>query len=131
LKRIPCRRHARCTQGFTLIEVIAALVIFSLGVLMVIRLTTALGRQMQYSGKSSELVVRAEERLDSLESLDFDSLAAGTASDTLTVQGTPYARTVVISAVTGVLFKIDVTLAPVTAGSGPSYSTTSYRANSW
>ncbi len=105
--------------------------IFSLGVLMVIRLTSALGRQMRYSATASELVVRAEERLDSLESLDFDSISAGTTVDTLTVQGTVYTQTVAITLFTGVLYQIDLTLAPEGAGAGPTYSTTSYRAATW
>ena len=118
-------------MGFTLIEVIGALVIFSLGVLMVIQLTTALGKQMQYSAKASELVVRTEERLDSLEALDFDSVTLGTTVDTLTVAGTSYARTVTISEYTSILYRIDVSLAPTPGGSGPSYSATSYLAATW
>ena len=119
------------SRGFTLIEVIAALVIFSLGVLMVLDLTTALSRQMKYAATTSELVVRAEERLDSLESLPFDSLSLGTRYDTLTVQGLSYGRTQVVSSVTGLLYQIQVTLAPLTAGAGPSYSATSYSAAEW
>jgi prepilin-type N-terminal cleavage/methylation domain-containing protein len=132
VSRSACHRSLPpARRGFTLIEVVGALVIFSLGVLMVIRLSTALERQMRYSATDSELVVRAEERLDSLEALDFDSLAAGTTTDTLTVQGTSYDRTVAVRLVTGVLYQIDVTLSPVSAGAGPTYSTTSYRAAIW
>lgn len=127
----PCHRPARFHRGFTLIEVIGALVIFSVGVLMVIGLTTTLAREMRYSATDSELVVRAEEQMDSLEALDFDSISAGTTTDTLTVQGTSYTRQVVISVYTAVLYQIDVTLAPVTAGAGPTYSATSYRAAVW
>lgn len=131
MSRHPCHLLSRPTRGFTLIEVIGALVIFSLGVLMVIQLTSALGRQMAYSAKASELVVRTEERLDSLEALDFDSISVGTTMDTLTVAGTRYGRTVGISLVTGILYQIDVTLAPLSGGSGPSYSATTYRAATW
>jgi Tfp pilus assembly protein PilV len=131
LRRDPCQLPPGRTLGFTLIEVIGALVIFSLGVLMVIQLTSALGRQMQYSAKASELVVRTEERLDSLESLDFDSISSGTTVDTLTVDGTAYGRTVAISLVTGILYQIDVSLAPLRSGAGPSYSATTYRAAIW
>lgn len=98
---------------------------------MVIGLTTTLAREMRYSATDSELVVRAEEQMDSLEALDFDSISAGTTTDTLTVQGTSYTRQVVISVYTAVLYQIDVTLAPVTAGAGPTYSATSYRAAVW
>lgn len=118
-------------EGFTLIEVMGALVIFSLGVLMVIQLSGALSRQMEYAAKSSELVARAQERVDSLEAVPFASLAVGTTQQTVTVRGTSYRLTATVSAVTGVLKKIDVTLAPVTAGTGPSQGVTSYSAAKW
>lgn len=118
-------------RGFTLIEVIAALVIFSMGVLMVIDLTEALSEQMKYAATTSELVVRAEERLDSLESLDFDSLTLGSTYDTLNVQGIVYQRTQTVSSVTGLLYQLQISLAPTTSGLGPSYSATSYSAAKW
>ena len=131
MSREPCPYSPRPPRGFTLIEVIGALVIFSLGVLMVIQLTTSLGKEMRYSAKASEIVVRADEQLDSLESLPFDSITAGTTLDTFSVAGTPYSRTVAITLMTGLLYQIDVTLAPVSSGDGPTYSATSYRANGW
>lgn len=118
-------------RGFTLIEVIAALVIFSVGVLMVLDLTAALSTQMKYAATTSELVVRAQERLDSLESLSFDSLSLGTWEDLVTIQGTSYGRSVTVSSVTGLLFQFDVTLAPRVAGAGPSYTAISYAAAEW
>lgn len=105
--------------------------IFSLGVIMVLQLSTALSTSMEYSAKTSEVVARAQERLDSLESLPFDSLTLGTDIDTLTVRGTAYTLTTTISEVTGLLYQLDVNLAPTTAGGGPSYATTSYSATKW
>lgn len=113
-------------RGFTLIEVIGALLIFSVGVIMVLQLTGALSRQMEYAAKSSELVVRAQERLDSLEALPFDSITVGTRQDTLTVRGIRFIRRATITSVTALLRKIDVTVTPLTAGQGPSVSSTSY-----
>lgn len=117
--------------GFTLIEVIGALVIFSLGVIMTLQITGALSRQMEYAGKTSELVARAQERLDSLEALPFDSLTVGTRQDTVTVRGTPYVRRATITTVTGILRRIEVNVDPVASGAGPSYSATSYAAARW
>ena len=119
------------SRGFTLIEVIAALVIFSMGVIMVLDLTQALSEEMKYAATTSELVVRAEERLDSLEALPFASLSTGTKIDTLTVQGVSYKRTQSVSAVTGLLYQLQIDLAPLTTGLGPSYSATSYSAAQW
>lgn len=118
-------------RGFTLIEVVAALVIFSGGVLMVLKLTTALSAQMEYAATSSELVVRSQERLDSLEALPFASLSLGTKSDTITVRGVPYLRRVTITAVTGLLRQIQVTVARLDGGNGPQSSVTSYAAAPW
>lgn len=131
MSEAPCVGSGPSRGGFTLIEVIGALVIFSLGVIMVLQLSTALSTSMEYSAKTSEVVARAQERLDSLESLAFDSLALGTDVDTLTVRGASYTLTTTISEVTGLLYQLDVSLAPTTAGSGPSYATTSYAATKW
>jgi prepilin-type N-terminal cleavage/methylation domain-containing protein len=69
---------ASARAGFTLIEVIGALVIFSVGVLMVIQVSGALGTQMRYAGIRSELAVHANQRLDSLHAEAFASVATGT-----------------------------------------------------
>jgi len=121
---------SRRASGFTLIEVIGALVIFSVGVLMVMQLSGALGTQMRYAASRSEISVLGGERLDSLEATPFDSLSTGTTTDTITVEGVSYERQVVISQVTPVLYQIVVTLTPIGA-SGPSYSATSYTSAPW
>jgi len=124
----PARRYS---TGFTLIEVIGALVIFSVGVLMVIQLSGALSEQMTRAAISSEIVALAHERLDSLEALDFDSLTVGTVADTVVVQGRSYSRSVSVTKMTGLLIEIDVTLAPADSLSGPDYTATSYAASTW
>jgi len=127
----PCRPTRAAPRGFTLIEVIAALVIFSAGVLVVLDLTRSLSREMRLAATTSELVVRVQERLDSLESLSVDSLTVGTVADTLTIQGVAYQRTVIVSSITGLLYQLDVRVSPVTAGEGPSWAATSYSAAHW
>jgi prepilin-type N-terminal cleavage/methylation domain-containing protein len=127
----PCHGPVASVRGFSLIEVIAALVVFSMGVLMVLSLTTALSTRMQYSAVASELAVRSQERLDSLESLPFASLTVGTKVDTITVQGVQYVRTVVVTPVTGLLYELQVTLVRLDGGSGPSSTATSYAAAPW
>jgi prepilin-type N-terminal cleavage/methylation domain-containing protein len=116
--------------GFTLIEVIGALVIFSVGVLMVLQVSGALGTQMRYAGARSELAVLAAERLDSLGALPLASLTPGTTVDTITAAGLDFETTVVITTVTPVLSKIDVSLVSV-SGQGPSHSVTSYASAPW
>jgi prepilin-type N-terminal cleavage/methylation domain-containing protein len=127
----PWRGSGPARKGFTLIEVIGALMIFSVGVIMVLQVSGALTRQMEYAAKSSELVARAQERLDSLEAMPFDSITVGDRQDTLTVRGVVYVRRATVTSVTGVLRRIDVSLVPQTTGDGPSYSATSYAATRW
>lgn len=116
--------------GFTLIEVIGALVIFSVGVLMVMQVSGALGTQMRFAGIRSEIVVLANERLDSLEVTPLASLVAGTARDTVVVQGLGYERTAIVTLLTPVLAKIEVSLEPVD-GVGPSHEVVSYTSEPW
>ncbi|MDP2955511.1 MAG: prepilin-type N-terminal cleavage/methylation domain-containing protein [Longimicrobiales bacterium] len=121
MSSVPCRGSGPLRGGFTLIEVLGALVIFSLGVLMVLKLTGALSKQMEYATKTSELVAMTQERLDSLEAVPFDSLSLGTRMDTVSVRGIPYVRTATISKITGILYQIDVTMAPTVAGGGAQH----------
>ena len=120
----------RRPKGFTLIEVIGALLIFSVGVLMVIQVSGALGTQMSFAAASSEIVVFANERLDSLEATPFDSVSTGITTDTLTVGSFTYERVTTISEITPVLYQIDITLTPQ-AGTAPTYTATSYTSAIW
>jgi len=118
------------TAGFTLIEVVGALLVFSVGTLMVMRVSSALTTQARYAGVRSEIVVLADERVDSLETLPFASLTAGTTDDTVMVTGWAYERTVIVTLITPVLAKVEVALQP-TDGIGPSHSITSYTSDVW
>jgi prepilin-type N-terminal cleavage/methylation domain-containing protein len=116
--------------GFTLIEVVGALLIFSVGVLMVIQVSGALGTQMRYAAVRSEIVVLTNERLDSLEAAPLASISAGTVADTVSVRGLSYERLVTVTSITAVLARIDVSIAPV-EGAGPSHAVTSYTSAAW
>lgn len=117
-------------SGFTLIEVIAALVIFSVGILMVMRVGGALSTQMRYAGARSQIVVLTNQQLDSIEAMPFDSIAIGTARDTVTVQGWSYERTTVVTSITAVLARIEVAMARVDS-LGPQHSVTSFTSAVW
>ena len=110
---------------------IGALVVFSMGVLMVVQVSGALGFRMRYAGARSEIVVFANERLDSLAAEVFTSLTSGTALDTLDAEGMTFASTVTVSSVTPVLKRVDVSIAPLDGGEGPSHSVTSYVSAAW
>ena len=121
---------ARAASGFTLIEVIGALVIFSVGVLMLIQVSGALGTQMRYAGTRSELAVHATQLLDSVAAESFASVTVGTTLDTLVVQGVAYECTVQVASVSPVLKQVDVSLVALD-GDGPSHAVTSYVSAAW
>ena len=129
----PCPSNS-CYAGFTLIEVIGALLIFVMGVLMVMRLSAALSTQLQYSGVASELVVIAHEQIDSLAATPFDSLEANTERVDFKVGAgeIEYTKTVTVSWVNPLLYRIDVDVSlKDTLAWGPSYSVTTYSAGAW
>ena len=120
--------------GFTLIEVVGALLIFVMGVLMVLNLSSALTIQLDYSGITSEIVVVAHEQIDSLAATPFDSLEAKTEALDFTVgEGEiEYTKTVTVSLLNPLLYKIDVDVSLTdTLSQGPSYAVTTYSAGSW
>ena len=107
------------------------MLIFSMGVLMVIQVSGALGTRMRYAGARSEIVVVANERLDSLAAVPFGSLAAGTTSATVAAEGMTFQSSVTVTTVTPILKRIDVSIAPVAGGSGPTHSVTGYASGGW
>jgi hypothetical protein len=110
--------------------VVGALVIFSVGVLMVMRAGSSLTTQMRYSGARSEIAVLASAQVDSIEATPFDSLTAGTIADTVSIQGWAYVRQVTVTLLTPVLGRVEVGFTPV-GDLGPSYEVTSYTSAAW
>ena len=129
----PCPSNS-CRGGFTLIEVIGALLIFVMGVLVVMRLSAASSTQLQYSGVASELVVIAHEQIDSLAATPFDSLEAKTEKNDFKVGAAEieYTKTVTVSLLNRLLYRFDVDVSlKDTLAWGPSYSVTTYSAGAW
>ncbi len=129
----PCPPNPRF-GGFTLIEVMGALLIFVMGVLMVLRLSSALTTQLDHSGITSELVVIAHEQIDSLAATPFDSLEAKTEKVDFKVGAgeIEYTKTVTVGLVNPLLYRIDVDVSlKDTLAWGPSYSVTTYSAGAW
>ena len=116
--------------GFTLIEVIGALVIFAVGILMIMQVGGALTTQMRYAGVRSQIVALANEQVDSIESEPFASISPGSTEDTVTVQGWEYRRMVTVTGLTPVLARVEVELLRVDS-LGPSHSVTSYTSAVW
>jgi len=122
------RRRAR--GGFTLIEVMGALVVFSVAVLMVVGVSGATATQMRYAGIVSTLALRASERLDSLDAQSFAGLVFGEDEETLTVGGIEYRETVTVTRLTPLLAQVEIDLGPA-GGAGPTYALRSYVGAIW
>lgn len=117
-------------DGFTLIEVIGALVIFSMGVLAVVRLVGTLSVQMERAALRSELAVVGGERLDSLELVAYSALTVGTTSSSSSIRGETYTWSVTVSDSTALIRHVEVSGAP-SSGSGPSFSGSAFVDRPW
>lgn len=113
-------------EGFTLIEVVAATVILSLGVLAVAQTSAGLSTQVDRSGSGSDVARLADQRLDSLQIEEWDSLSTGVTTDTVEVAGVRYELTTEVSDGGRRLRYLEVTGDPLD-GPGVSAIFTSYR----
>ena len=118
------------TDGFTLIEVIGALMVFSLGVLAVINLTGTLSVSMERAALRSELAVVGQERLDSLELVDYADLTVGTDTSSASIRGETYTWKVIVSDSTALVRHVAVTGKP-SSGSGPAFSGSAFVDRPW
>ena len=116
--------------GFTLIEVIGALLIFSTGVLMVMGFAATLSLQMERAALRSELAVVGQERLDSLELVSYAALTVGTTTSSASIRGESYSWTITVSDSTALVKHAKVTATPA-SGSGPSFSGSTFAVRSW
>lgn len=119
--------------GFTLIEVVAALLIFAAGVLTAANLSGALADQVRNAAVRSEVVSAAQERMEQLERLPYDSLlvGVGTGTQSLDIQGLSYTRTTVISYFNARTVSMRVTVAPDGSVAAPSQTLISYQYDAW
>ncbi len=123
------RRSTR-RGGFTLIEVMGALVVFSLGVLSVVQITGVLSALLERAGLRSEIAVVGHARLDSLELIPYASLTLGATVDTLQLRGTDFVCTTTITQPSVLLRQIDLSVVPGTPP-GPSFSGSTYVRLDW
>ena len=83
--------------GFTLVEVMVALVLLAMGALAVTQLSLSVAMLMERSTAKTELITLAENRLEEVQSLDYDEIAVGVREDTVRVRGQPYVRRITIT----------------------------------
>lgn len=123
-------RISRSERGFTLIEVIGALMIFSFGVLMILNLSGVLSVQLRTASLRSMVSVAVQENLDSLQLRPYDSLPPGTTSDTLVFLGETFNVTREVVQSTALIREVQVTVEPAD-GSGPDRTASAFVARSW
>lgn len=117
--------------GFTLIEVMAAMVVFTGGVLMVLSLAETLGEQMRRSGLVTELSAVVREQVDSLSALGYGGLTVGQTSTMLTLRpNRNWTLTRTVTDYSQLVRQITVTLEP-TGFTGPSRSYSTWVADEW
>ena len=117
-------------DGFTLIEVIGALVIFSMGVLAVMGLGAALTLQMEMAALRSELALVGQERLDSLDLVDYATLTVGTTTTSTSIRGQTYVWSVTVSDSTAIIRHVAVAGVP-SSGSGPYFKGSAFVDRDW
>jgi hypothetical protein len=115
----------------------AAMLVFSAGLIMMLGVTRGLSQSLEHSALNSLINAEGQERMDSLTALTFATLTAGTRTDTLTYRGVRFRRAQTITACpcTGgsgspLTKRVTVTITPLVA-TGPTFSTTGYVAGAW
>ena len=100
----------RSTGGFTLVEVMVALVIMAVGALAVTHLSLSVAVLMQQSSAKTELVAFAENRMETVLARPYADIDPGVEQDTVTVRGRPFVRRVTITAPNSRLRQIAIDL---------------------
>jgi Tfp pilus assembly protein PilV len=114
-----------------LIEVLAALLVFSAGLLMMLSLTRALSASLEHSAINTLVTARGQQTMDSLGAVAYSSLTVTTRTDTLSFRNVRYKRVQTVTQYGPLVKKIVVTLGPASGATGPNYSATSYLAGTW
>jgi type IV pilus assembly protein PilV len=83
-------RTTLAREGFSLVEVLIALVVLSVGVLAVTGLAASSVRLVRSGFNVTNSTLAAQQVLDFYRVLPFDSIALGTSVDTLTLGGQSY-----------------------------------------
>jgi prepilin-type N-terminal cleavage/methylation domain-containing protein len=116
-------------RGFTLIEVIGALVIFSGGVLVAMSLSRALTTQMSHATVRSEAMTLGRETLDSINAFVSFSQVSSTTNN-LVIAGRTYTREIEVDDVGPRMREVRVTILPPLAD-GPEFRGRTYLVQPW
>ena len=130
MSQVVTRRHPR-VGGFTLIEVIGALLVFSAGLIMLLSITRSLAQRLEWAALNSLITAEGQERLDSLDAVAYASLAVGSDVDTMTLRGVSYRRTQTITQFTSLVRRAVVTIEPLGSAEGPTFEARIFSSGEW
>jgi prepilin-type N-terminal cleavage/methylation domain-containing protein len=127
---VPLRSHEnlqapRAVAGFTLIEVVLAMVVLSAGVLGLVHLAGAAVLTTRDARAATSIGVYAENALEATRDRGFAGTSPGVTSDTLNLRGIRYARRVTITDRDVRTREVRVEMVRVT-GAELAYSTLTY-----
>ena len=115
----------RNRSGFTLVEVMVAIVVLAIGVLALTQLSLSVVVMLNRAGTKTELAAMAENRLEEIGAQGYAGISDGVRQDTVQIRGRNYSRRVTITTPGRRMRQIQVELAPL-GGSGQRYSTMTY-----
>ena len=118
-------------NGFTLIEVLGAMVVFTGGVLMVLNLAESLSQQVTRAALVSQISGIVREQVDSLEALGYAGLSDGETTASLTlIPNRTWTLTRTVSTYSPLVRQVTVALEP-SGFSGPSRTYSIWVAGEW
>ncbi len=118
-------------SGFTLIEVVGALLIFSIGVLLAGYLSSGLTTLTRDATLRSEVTAIGQQTLDSLDALPYTSLpAGGPVESEVTIEGRTYTRTWTVTQ-SGIRTKEVLVDVESSVDDGPTFSRATYLVENW
>jgi prepilin-type N-terminal cleavage/methylation domain-containing protein len=87
-------RHAASSAGFSMIEVLVAMVLAAIGIGAIAQIFPMAGRGLGESRRETQATLAGQEKIEQLRALELTDglLAAGAHEDTTLVSDTPYAR---------------------------------------
>ncbi len=97
-------------RGLTLVEVVVALLVLSVGLLAVAGMTLSVGTQVRRAGLYTDQNLVAQERLDRAAARGWNGTSTGTTVDTVVRNGVEWEVTEIVSDLSARLRQVEVTV---------------------
>ena len=117
------RRAKRKRDGFALVEVMVAMVLFAIGALGLAAMSVAAARRAITSAATTARAATVGEQVDRLQAMPFDSLASRAGCTVITGPPLPHTRCVTITTLPNNKVQIRLTVTPTDPKLRPDTST--------